>query len=249
VSPMHGNESLKIPEQYLVDSTNTLIESVFPHIKEGYDDSHFVARRAILTPKNDDMDMLNTSVMDAFPGESRTYISADSVVEEGQNQIYPTEFLNTLCPSGMPPHAMTLKVGSPIMLLRNLKPGLGHGLRNGTRMIVTQLGDRVLEGEIVMGTHSGKRVLIPRIALAPSDTGLPFTLRRRQFPVRPCFAMSINKSQGQTMDFIGLYLPNPVFAHGQLYVAMSRVTTAASVKVFIEGNEGFTANIVYPEVL
>jgi ATP-dependent DNA helicase PIF1 len=61
--------------------------------------------------------------------------------------------------------------------------------------------------------------------------------------------MSINKSQGQTIDFIGLYLPSPVFAHGQLYVAMSRVTTAAAVKVFIEGNEGFIANIVYPEVL
>jgi ATP-dependent DNA helicase PIF1 len=43
---------------------------------------------------------------------------------------------------------------------------------------------------------------------------MPFTLRRRQFPVRPAFAMTINKAQGQTLKMVGIFLPKPVFTHG-----------------------------------
>ena len=73
---------------------------------------------------------------------------------------------------------MTLKVGAPVMLLGNLRAGPGNGLRNGTRLIILQLGERVLEVEIASGVNKGKCVLIPRITIAPSDTVLPFTLRR-----------------------------------------------------------------------
>jgi ATP-dependent DNA helicase PIF1 len=90
---------------------------------------------------------------------------------------------------------------------------------------------------------------------------MPFTLRRLQFPVRPAFAMTINKSQGQTLKMVGLYLPKSVFCHGQLYVALSRVGRRQAVCVLVEGGwvkageienvpEGmYTANIVYREVL
>ncbi len=59
------------------------------------------------------------------------------------------------------------------------------------------------------------RVFIPRLSITPSDTErMPFTLRRRQFPLRPGFAMTINKAQGQTLQTVGVYLPKPVFCHG-----------------------------------
>ena len=90
-------------------------------------------------------------------------------------------------------------------------------------MIILKLGKKVLEVEIASGVNKGKTVLIPRITIAPSDTELPFTLKRCQFPIHPCFAISTNKAQGQTLDFVGLYLPDDVFTHGQLYVAFSRV--------------------------
>ena len=91
---------------------------------------------------------------------------------------YPTEFLNSITLSGMPAHAMTLKVGAPIILLRNLRAGPGNGLRNGTRLIILKHGTKVLEVEIASGVNKGKHVLIPWITIAPSDIELPFTLRR-----------------------------------------------------------------------
>ena len=163
--------------------------------------------------------------MKKFPGQGKTYLSADSVAEEDLHTTYPTDFLNSITLSGMPSHSMTLKIGTPVILLRNLRGGPGGELRNGTRMIMLKLGDKlqVLELGIANGVKKGKCDLIPRITIAPSDTELPFTLKRRQFVIRPCFAMSTNKAQGQTLDFVGIHLPGHLFTHGQLCVAFSRV--------------------------
>ena len=84
-----------------------------------------------------------------------------------------------------------------------------------------------------------------------TQNNLPFTLCHCQFSVRVAFAMTINKSQGQTINHVGVYLPKPVFSHGQLYVALSRCTTFGNLNVFINHgpNSDHTANIVYNEVL
>uniref|UniRef100_A0A0D3EEN8 ATP-dependent DNA helicase n=1 Tax=Brassica oleracea var. oleracea TaxID=109376 RepID=A0A0D3EEN8_BRAOL len=74
-------------------------------------------------------------------------------------------------------------------------------------------GERVLKADIITGSHVGHEVLIRRIVLLHDGTKLPFTLRRRQFPIRLCYAMTINKSQGQSLKEVLLYLPKPVFAH------------------------------------
>lgn len=76
-----------------------------------------------------------------------------------------------------------------------------------------------IDCEVATGSNKGNRILIPRISLTPSDTFMPFKLHRRQFPIRLSFAMTINKSQGQTFDRLELFLPQPVFSHGQRYVA------------------------------
>jgi ATP-dependent DNA helicase PIF1 len=94
------------------------------------------------------------------------YYSADSVVHGEQHGIYPTEFLNTLGFSGVPPHELHLQEGCPIILLRNMTSGLA----NGIRLIVIQLIQHVIEAEVATGPAKGQQVFIPRLNITPSDT-------------------------------------------------------------------------------
>ena len=96
----------------------------------------------------------------------------------------------------------------------NAKFGYGFITRHDTHEDVF-----VLNLICISECNRGEQVFIPRIKFTPSDTNLPFTLKRRQFPILLAYAMTINKSQGQTFDHVGVFLDQPVFAHGQLYVA------------------------------
>jgi len=110
--------------------------------------------------------------------------------------------------SGVPPHTLTLQEGCPVILLRNMSGGLA----NGTWLIVVKLMQHIIDAEIATGPDKGMCVFIPRLSITPSDTErMPFTFRRRQFPLWPAFAMTINKAQGQTVQTVGVYLPKPVF--------------------------------------
>ena len=120
-------------------------------------------------------------------------------------------------------------------------------------MILNQIRPHVLDCTVISGDQrfAGNRVLIPRITLTPSNETLPIPLRRRQFPVRLAFSMTINKSQGQSVKHVGLNLQTAVFSHGQLYVALSRCTSGSRIKVLLPANckNRQTPNIVYKEVL
>ncbi len=216
---------MMIPSQYLLHNLDSLIAAVFPDLATGYEDEYFLANRTILTPLNENVDKINDLCVNMFPGENHTYLSADTLHKDSCNLNIPTEYLNSITPSGCPPHSLQLKENTVVMLLKNLRHGKTRSLRNGTRLLVKRLASKMIECEIVTGVSKGSTVFLPRIPIHVQDSELPFNMTRLQFPVRPCFSMTINKAQGQSMDTIGIFLPEPVFAHGQLYVAFSRVRT------------------------
>ncbi|KAH9150941.1 hypothetical protein AeRB84_006333 [Aphanomyces euteiches] len=139
-----------------------------------------------------------------------TYLSADSVAEKRNSDAdaceFPIEFLNSIDINNFPSHKLHLKVGCPIILLRNLCTS--EGMCNGTRLIVLEQKTRCIKAQIMNGSHKNKIVYIPRTTTIHDgeQNNYPFELRRRQFPVQVAFAMTIHKAQGQTISHVGVYL-------------------------------------------
>lgn len=208
--------------------------------------------RAILTVRNDTVAEINEAILTRLHGSATTFHSTDAVERSGGEddsiEPPPPELLQTFNPSSLPPSKLSLKVGAPVILLRNLYPS--EGLCNGTRMVVTHIGRRCIETRILGGSFHNQLRLIPRIKLTSTEGELPYIVSRRQFPVRLCFAMTVNKSQGQSFNSVGVDLRTPVFTHGQLYVALSRVTNIDGLSLLLpQDSRGVTDNIIYPKVL
>ncbi|XP_017239732.1 uncharacterized protein LOC108212518 [Daucus carota subsp. sativus] len=252
-------DDVLLPEQFCnlneENSVENMINTIYPDFISNCGNSKYLSERAILTPTNQTVGHLNSQIVDMIPSEMFTYYSVDNAEEFGGNDAdlssaFPIEYLNSMNLPGMPLHDLKLKVGAVVMLMRNLNQTLG--LCNGTRMIVTKCLKFCVECEVICGSFIGTRHFIPRMELCPSDTRMPFKLVRKQMPLQICYAMTINKSQGQSLQTVGLYLPKAVFTHGQFYVAISRVTSPYGLKVFVDDDSGsstnLTQNVVYKEV-
>jgi ATP-dependent DNA helicase PIF1 len=126
-----------------------------------------------LCPTKDVAATINNKMIEQLISAEMSYYSSDSIDDSTANHstmeaLYPTEFLNTLSINGLPDHVLHLKIGVPVMLLRNLDPT--RGLCNGIRLIVTQLTTRIIEGEIITGKAKGTKVYIPLIVTTSTET-------------------------------------------------------------------------------
>jgi len=207
--------------------------------------------RVLLTPTNKHAAILNEHMLSLIPGPDNIRLSIDTPVIDKTQQchkiILPTEFLKTLTPPGLPPHSLNLKVGGVYMLLRNMN--VKEGLCNGSRFHILEIQHHSILCQLIPsgpGTHNEEPLifLLPRITSTTPEK-YPFTFSRHQFPIRPSFAMTINKSQGSTYSKVGIDLTDPVFSHGQLYVALSRVKNWDSVHVLLKDGQIHTKNIVW----
>ena len=236
-------------DQALGNDVRALTVEIYPNLHRRIPDPQLLQSSAILAPTNDAVAATNALLLDAMPGPAQTFTSVDAGDAE-TGGLYPDELLHSLSPPELPPHKLQLKIGAPVILLRNLDAG--NGLCNGTRLRVEHLSPRVLRCSILGTSRHGAVVQLPRIPLASSGTDeIKFT--RRQFPVKLAFAMTINKAQGQSFSRVGLLLDPGVFSHGQLYVALSRVTSPDGIRMCVPATDparaGRIKNVVYPEVL
>ncbi|XP_073033758.1 uncharacterized protein [Primulina eburnea] len=169
-----NHDFIKLPESIIIPwegehSIQMLIDSVFPNMINHVNDENYMVHRAIITPKNIDVDNINQMLILKFYGEEKEYTSWDSVKDDNHN-LFQEEFLNSLRPSGLPPHKIILKVGSPIMLLRNIAPELG--LCNRTRLICRGLGRNIIDAEIITGPYKGTRFFLHRMLLKSEDNSV-----------------------------------------------------------------------------
>lgn len=244
MSGQEGRIKLKSDFCTTVPNLEALINHVYPDVQNISRKSiEWISERAILAPTNESADEINQVLMENFMADEMIFKAIDTVVDKEDACQFPVEFLNSLNVPGIPSYSLKLKVGLPVILMRNIKP---PRLCNGTRLRVRKLNNNVVEAEILTGCGLGETVFIPRIPLIPTD--YPVNFRRIQFPLKPCLAMTLNKAQGQTMRIVGLDLRNDCFSHGQLYVGMSRVSAAKNLFILPKKDED-TLNVVYKEVL
>ena len=209
----------------------------------------------ILAPRNSIVGDVNKTLIDSMPSDGKTFYSADKIIHEPgaddhSSSFITPEFMRSINSSSLSLGELNIKIGCPLILIRNLSPS--RGLCNGSRMIVIEMSQRILHICLISGDHDGQLALIPRIALIPTSTpNFSFKFKRLQFPVHIAFTIRINKAQGQSVVYIGVDLRIPVFAHGQLYVTLSRVTAKQNIKILLPSDNinSKTTNVVYEEAL
>ncbi|KAF1870925.1 hypothetical protein Lal_00030237 [Lupinus albus] len=241
--PNDGCGEIEIPEELLIldydNPIDVIVSNTYPNLKDHYNDEQFLQSRAILPSTIEIVDQINDYVLSKIP------LDMSNANESETFNILTPEFLKSLSIFGLPNHKIKLKVGIPIMLLRNLDQS--EGLCNGTRLVVTKMTNHVLAAKIMSGKNVGNVTYIPRLSISPSQCPCPFTLITRQFPIIVSYAITT-----VNLKSVELYLPIPVFSHGQLYVTVSRVHSKKRLKILIHDKDGkplkTTTNVVYKKV-
>uniref|UniRef100_A0A6P7G5R2 ATP-dependent DNA helicase n=1 Tax=Diabrotica virgifera virgifera TaxID=50390 RepID=A0A6P7G5R2_DIAVI len=229
------NDLVQIPNECVVEDVVGAIygdiDFKFPTFPQ------LLADRSIICLRNDVCTEINNKMLRRLPGDIVTVYSVDNVdsdnPEDAEN--FSMEFLNRIKYGGLPDHELMLKVGAPVILLRNIDAR--SGLVNGTRLIIKQVSQNAIIADIAFGVNKGKTVFIPKFDIKCRVDTHSVNLKRRQFPVKLSFAITVNKAQGQTLEKVGICLTTPVYAHGQLYTALSRTKRMSALKVQIRTSE------------
>jgi len=236
-----------------VETLDHLCDQLYPQalLTEAVTSHSSLIRRVLLAFKHDTVNDFNNSLLDKMPVTEHRFKAANKVElcqEAADSEPYPVEYLQSINLASIPPSCLRLKIGVPLILIQNLSPK--HGIYNRTRFRLWGINRNSLQVAILGGRWDGEIPLLPQIKLTTHDEELHFILERKQFPVHLCFAMAVNKSQGQSLKQVGVDLCTDAFTHGQLYVAQSRVISLNELTLLPSSNTPtVTSNIVYPEVL
>jgi hypothetical protein len=225
----------------------------------GFDPVNMTSK-AILAGTNKTGDEWNTLVQNMNPHTTHKLLSADYLCEVDDpkgiiRSMLTEEVLNNFNNNGVPQHELILKVNDICLLLRGLSKV--DGLATNTRVRILDIKAFCIRVQTI-GKYP-KTAIIPRIRIKfRTPYGKSFEMIRTQFPLRLAYCMTFNKSQGQEFDQVLLDVREPPFAHGHLYVAMSRIRHYSNIRFFIQNdttktqlidNKPTSDNVTYPEIL
>ncbi|CUS13555.1 unnamed protein product [Tuber aestivum] len=191
-------------------SLSAFCQHIFPQklMVQAVEDHTILKSRPILSFRNDTVSEFNELLILNFPGELFTFHAINT--SPGVDQL-PAEYLQSIHHASLPPSKLCLKIEVPVILLQNLS--LKDGLLNGTRLTVTHIGHSHIRVRIMEGKFSGQERMLPRIKVTTLENDLLFILTRKQFPIRLCFAMTVNKAQEQSLSVVGVNLWTLAFSH------------------------------------
>jgi hypothetical protein len=237
---------------YIETSVENALQFLYP---TGFNMSAMI-KCSILAATNEQVDTWNKRVQLLNSSETHVLESKDKLLQVDDPHAYLENIINDevfhkYVVNGVPPHQLHLKRGDICLVMRNLSKRLG--LATNSRVIILNISQYCIRVQTVATPH--RTATIPRIRFRfKIPGGASFEVTRTQFPLRLAYCMTYNKAQGQTLESVLLDITSPPFAHGHLYVALSRVTHYANIKVFcndksIWENAPLLSNIVYPELL
>jgi hypothetical protein len=211
--------------------------------------------RGIVAPTNQQANDYNTILLNRVQGAHKVYFAADTLKEAAESglmsQTATLDYVARHTPPGLPPHRLLIKTNGIFRLLRNFS--VEHQLVKNVRVLVTDVGQRVVTVKVLRDRPQSEQAseeefIIPRINFT-HELHSGHTLLRRQFPLAAAYCTTFHSCQGLTYSKIGIDLTRPVFTHGQLYTALSRVRRREDAKLCMREGESTTPNITYNELL
>eukprot|EP00918_Siedleckia_nematoides_P030928 GHVU01066950.1.p1 GENE.GHVU01066950.1~~GHVU01066950.1.p1 ORF type:complete len:751 (+),score=28.79 GHVU01066950.1:725-2977(+) len=231
----------------------TAIGVIYKDIQSHFLDTSYFHERLLLAPHHRTADKLNRTILQLLPGNVSTSYSSNEIVPDYNDSVnhdfcISNDYLSTLDFSNFPPHKLCMKKGMIVILLTSLDTE--HGLCNGRRLMVKEIKRDPWQLITERLDKPGQTIVLPRIRNYVDSRKFGFKWVRTQFPVIPAFALTINKSQGQNVNHCGIYLEEPVFAHGQLYTAMTRCRIPDNIHFFLpDPNNPTTINVCNKRLL
>jgi hypothetical protein len=221
-------EFIEAPPGCRVDSYEQLINAVYGH---SWDNAHQILALTLETCA-----VVNDLCLAKLPGSMTCIPASDRYVDCRDPDDFPQDYVESLDMKGAPPWLLKFKVGAKYMCIRNLD--VSRGIVNGTMLRLLSFGRRTAQFEILSGKSSGCVEVFTKAAftITPEASGLPFTIVRHQFPIIPAYCLSVHKAQGQSLQRVGLIFESDPFTHGQLYVALSRVSGWDRVYTMYQGD-------------
>ena len=233
-----------VPPASQTTSLENLVQQVL-----GQDLSTADSASMILTLTLDDTAAVNDYCLSIMSGRCHELLASDTFVDCRQPDLYPPEVVAAIRIPGTPPSRLSLKVGARYMIVKNMSKYVFNGVRC---VLVSIAGRKSVFVRLISGPGAGQTILLPAIlfSISPEQSGLPFSIRRRQLPIIPAFAVTVHKAQGQTLSRVGLYVTSNMFTHGQLYTALSRTRGWTNIRVYSTlANPGVLQNCICAHVL